>query len=54
MTFFYFLEHGKLYNYADDNTISFISPGSNKFVDILQSESLILMDWFHEIHADQP
>ena len=46
----FFLEHGKLYNYADDNTIYFISPDFNKLIAILQSESLILMDWFQENH----
>jgi hypothetical protein len=26
---FYFIEHGKLYNYADDNTLSYADQGYN-------------------------
>ena len=45
---FYFLEHGTLYNYADDNTVSFSTPDLDKLIQILQSESQILLNWFHE------
>ena len=32
---FYFIEHGTLYNYADDNTISFSSPDFNRLIQVL-------------------
>ena len=43
---FYFIEHGILYNYADDNTISFSSPDFDRLVQVLQKESLTLINWF--------
>ena len=42
---FYFIEHGTLYNYADDNTISFSSPDINRLTQILQKESSTPMNW---------
>ena len=45
---FYFLEHGTLYNYADDNTVSFSTPDLDRLIQILQSESQILLNWFHD------
>ena len=44
---FYFIKKGDLYNYADDNTLSFHSPNYNEIIDVLQTESNILIDWFH-------
>ncbi|MCU7801455.1 MAG: reverse transcriptase family protein, partial [gamma proteobacterium symbiont of Lucinoma myriamae] len=44
---FYFIVNGTLYNYADDNTLSFSSPDFNRLIHVLQSESVVLMDWFH-------
>ena len=41
-----FLKHGTLYNYADDNTVSFSSPDFDELIQVLQSESQILLDWF--------
>ena len=38
---FYFIEHGTLYNYADDNTISFCCPDFDRLIQVLQSESQI-------------
>ena len=32
---FYFLKHGTLYNYADDNTLSFITPNFNELSCVL-------------------
>ena len=43
----YFLKHGTLYNYADDNTLSFSTPNFNELSCVLESESLTLMNWFH-------
>ena len=44
---FYSIEHGTLYNYADDNTISFGCPDFDRLTQVLQSESQILINWFH-------
>ena len=44
---FYSIEHGTLYNYADDNTVSFSCPDFDRLIQILQSESQILINWFH-------
>ena len=44
------LKHGSLYNYADDNTLTFSIP--NELSSVLESESLTLMNWFH-IHCMQ-
>ena len=44
---FYFLKHGSLYNYADDNTLSFSTPNFNELSCVLESQSLTLMNWFH-------
>ena len=35
-----------LYNYADDNTLSFHSPDYEKVISVLQEESDILIKWF--------
>ena len=43
---FYFIEHGTLYNYADDNTISFSSPDFNRLIQVLKKESSTLINWF--------
>ncbi|MCU7801407.1 MAG: reverse transcriptase family protein, partial [gamma proteobacterium symbiont of Lucinoma myriamae] len=43
---FYFIKKGTLYNYADDNTLSFSSPNLNILIDTLQNESEILIEWF--------
>jgi succinate dehydrogenase flavin-adding protein (antitoxin of CptAB toxin-antitoxin module) len=45
MTFF-FVEESILYNYADDNTLSYSDTELNKIVDILEKESLNLIHWF--------
>ena len=45
---FYFIEHGTLYNYADDNTLSFSCPDFDRLIQVLQSESLILINWFQD------
>ena len=44
---FYFIKRSKLYNYADDNTLSFHSKNLDELIQVLQSESNILIDWFH-------
>ena len=44
---FYFIKHCDLYNYADNNTLSFHSPNFDEVVNVLQQESNILINWFH-------
>ena len=41
---FYCIKTGTLYNYADDNTISFYSPDFNELVSVLQREGIIFID----------
>jgi hypothetical protein len=43
---FYFIHKSNLYNYADDNTLSFHSPDYEKVISVLQEESDILIKWF--------
>ena len=43
---FYFIKTCTLYNYADDNTLSFHSPDFNDLIKFLQQEGKILIDWF--------
>ena len=43
---FYFIHKSNLYNYADDNTLSFHSPDYEKDISVLQEESDILIKWF--------
>ena len=43
---FYFIQKGTLYNYADDNTLSFTSPNFDNLIQVLQTESNILIEWF--------
>ena len=39
-----------MYNYADDNKLSFSCPDFDRLIQVhvLQSESLILINWFHD------
>ncbi len=43
---FLFIKNGSLYNYADDNTLSFSHPDYNTLISTLESESLELIKWF--------
>ena len=43
---FNFVEESILYNYADDNTLSYSDTELNKIVDILEKESLNLIHCF--------
>ena len=43
---FYFIEKGKLFNYADDNTLSFSHPDFVTLLTVLEQESRVLIDWF--------
>jgi basic membrane lipoprotein Med (substrate-binding protein (PBP1-ABC) superfamily) len=44
---FYFIEHGTLYNYADDNTLSYADQDYNTLINVLENESSILIEWFN-------
>ena len=44
---FYFTHRGTLYNYTEDNTLSFHSANYNFLISTLQSESEIFITWFH-------
>ena len=43
---FYFLNKTKLYNYADDNTLSYSHPDFNILMETLGKESMDLVEWF--------
>ena len=43
---FHFTNHTKLYNYADDNTISYSSPHFDTMKQTLEAEGSALVDWF--------
>jgi hypothetical protein len=51
---FYFIKHSSLYNYADDNTLSFSSPDCDILISTLEAESQVLIDWFkdNKMHAN--
>jgi hypothetical protein len=42
---FNFVEESILYNYADDNTLSYSDTELNKVVDVLEKDSLNLIRW---------
>jgi hypothetical protein len=42
---FYFVKKGTLYNYADDNTLSYGHPYFNVLTSVLESESNVLINW---------
>ena len=43
---FYSIKNCDLYNYADDNTLSFHSPNFDEIIKVLQEEGKMLIDWF--------
>ena len=43
---FHVIKQGTMYNYADDNTLSFIHKSLNILREILQGESILLIQWF--------
>ena len=46
MIFFILVEKGTLYNYADDNTLSYGHPDFNVLTSVLEPESNVLINWF--------
>ena len=45
---FYFVLRSTIYNYADDNTVSFIHKDFNFLKSVLESDSLNIISWFKE------
>ena len=45
---FYFILKSTLYNYADDNTLSYIHKDLEILKSVLEEESIILIKWFEE------
>ena len=45
---FYFLKYRTCYKYADDNTVSSSTPDFDELIQVLQSESQMLLDWFQD------
>ena len=43
---FFILYKSTLYNYADDNTLSYGHPDFNVLTSVLESESNVLINWF--------
>ena len=43
---FYFISDSSLYNYADDNTLSYSGYDLEKIINTLEKDSLNLIDWF--------
>ena len=43
---FHFTHHTKLYNYADDNTLSYSSPHFDSMKHTLEVEGRALVNWF--------
>ena len=47
---FYFITHRKIYNNANDNTVSYWNREANTLKQILEKEGLTLLDWFDSNH----
>ena len=43
---FYFVHNSVLYNYADDNTLSYTHPDCSVLKNVLERDSETLIDWF--------
>ena len=43
---FYFIHNSELYNYADDNTLSYADTDIQNTIKTLEEESKILINWF--------
>ena len=44
---FIFINQGVIYNYADDNTLSFIHANTDVLKKVLEEESCHLIDFFY-------
>ena len=43
---FHFVQDSTIYNYADDNTLSYSDTNLNTVVKTLENDSINLIDWF--------
>ena len=43
---FHFVQDSTIYNYADDNTLSYYDTNINTVVKTLENDSINLIDWF--------
>jgi hypothetical protein len=43
---FHFVQDSTIYNYADDNTLSYSDTNINTVVKTLENDSINLIDWF--------
>ena len=44
--FYYFTENAKVYNFADDNTLTTFAQNVRNLISVLESESNIAIEWF--------
>jgi len=47
MIYLYSIEYSKVYNYADDNTLSYISSDINEVKEKLEKDCIKASEWFH-------
>jgi hypothetical protein len=45
---FYSMQESSLYNYADDNTLSYEGHKLDQLITVLERDSLTLIDWFRD------
>ena len=45
---FYFIQESSLYNYTDDNTLSYEGHNLDQLITVLERDSLTLIDWFRD------
>jgi hypothetical protein len=45
---FYSIQESSLYNYADDNTLSYEGHNLDQLITVLERDSLTLIDWFRD------
>ena len=52
---FYFISDSSLYNYADDNTLSYSDYDLDKIINTLEKDSLNLIDWLtsQQMHSQK-
>jgi hypothetical protein len=42
-----------MYNYADDNTLSYTDQDYNTLINVLEKKSSILIEWFNHVADNQ-
>ena len=45
---FYSIQESSLYNYADDNTLSYEGHNLHQLITVLERDSLTLINWFRD------